>query len=405
MKQHRFQKALGWLVVSTLAFAGCSAAPAELQEVIEQVAPTIQAAASDLAPAVEAVVDESAPAEEVADDNPAPVEEVVLEETGTESAEAAEHEVTCVAADIPLPTEAEATLRFTNVSGHEMVVNWRDTGLSPPGLVEYARVADGGTFDQESFAGHEWVMVDHDGNTLEYVVSAEPQQCVVLHHWTYEGETGPENWAELREEYEACAIGQKQSPIDLGVAGAADLENIIFAYGATPVNLLNNGHTIQVDKIVNNQITLGGVIYPLKQLHFHAPSEHVEGGEHYPLEMHLVHQLDTGELAVVGVLIAAGAENTAFAPVWNDLVVAASPAAPTGATVDVDQLLPADRQVYAYSGSLTTPPCKEEVKWFVMNEPIELSADQIAAFTAIISENTRPLQALNERALALDNTP
>lgn len=399
MRKNRTLIVLVWLVAAALGFAGCSAAPAELQEAIEQVAPTLQAAATDLAPTVEAVMNEPTPTEETV------ANETTSEEVAAESAEEIEHEVTCVTADIPLPAEAEATLRFTNASGNEMVINWRNTEQSPPVLEELARVANGDTFDQETFVGHEWVLVDHDGKTLEYIVSAAPQQCVVLHHWGYEGETGPENWAELRTDYEACASGQRQSPIDLGGSEMADLTNIVFAYGQTPVNLLNNGHTIQIDKIENNSIVLGDVTYPLKQFHFHAPSEHIEGGDHYPLEMHLVHQRDNGERAVVGVFIAAGAENSAFAPVWNDLAAAASPAVATGATIDVAQLLPADRQFYTYSGSLTTPPCDQDVTWIFLNEPIEMSDDQLAAFTAIYFGNNRPLQDVNERDLLMDNTP
>lgn len=397
MKIHCTPRINAW-IIAALVVTGCSAAPAELQGVMEQVAPTLQAAATDLAPAIEAAVDGTAPEPDEE------TSEETTEEAVEETAEEAAHEVTCDPADIPLPLSADTTIRFNNASGAEMVVNWRDTTVSPPALQEYARVAPGDTFDQESFVGHEWVLVDHDDRTLEYVVTAAPQQCVTLHHWSYEGETGPAKWAELREEYESCATGHRQSPIDLAVAGNSDLENIAFAYGVTPINLLNNGHTIQFDKIQNNQIAVEDVNYPLSQLHFHAPSEHIEGGANYPLEMHLVHALD-GQLAVVGVLIEAGAENSAFAPAWDDLTLAANPAVATGKTIDVSQLLPADRQVYAYSGSLTTPPCAEDVKWFVLNEPITMSAEQIAAFTDIFTSNNRPLQPLNQRELSLDNTP
>lgn len=410
MKKRKTILVMGWLAAAALAFAGCTAAPAELQEAIEQVAPTLQAAATELAPTVRAAVEDIAPTVEAAVEGVAPTVEAALEGAGEEPAEghgeaAGSHEVTCVPADVPLPTAAEAMVRFVNGSGNEMTLSWRDLSSSPPQLVEYAKVANGDAIDQESFPGHEWVMTDHDGKTLDYAVTSDPQQCVVLHHWSYEGETGPENWAELREEYESCGAGVRQSPIDLGGAGAADLENIVFEYGETPVNLLNNGHTIQVDKIVGNQIVLGEVTYPLRQFHFHAPSEHIEGGEYYPLEMHLVHQLDSGERAVVGVFIAVGAENSAFAPVWDNLSAAASPAVTTAVPVDVAQLLPADRQVYAYSGSLTTPPCDEEVKWFVMNEPVEMSAEQIAAFTDIFTGNNRPLQGVENRDVTLDESP
>jgi carbonic anhydrase len=150
------------------------------------------------------------------------------------------------------------------------------------------------------------------------------------------------------------------------------------------------------------QIAIAGETYQLRQFHFHAPSEHTEDNQQYPLEMHLVHRNAADALAVVGLFIVEGAENAAFAPVWNQLP--AEENQPRAATIDVGALLPADKTFYTYSGSLTTPPCLENVRWLVMNTPVEMSAGQIAAFTAIISGNNRPLQASNDREVALDET-
>ncbi|MCA9971534.1 MAG: carbonic anhydrase family protein [Anaerolineales bacterium] len=228
---------------------------------------------------------------------------------------------------------------------------------------------------------------------------------VVYPHFAYEGEDGPENWAELSAHYETCATGQAQSPIDLTSANLENLENIVFEYGETAVNILNNGHTIQVDQIQGSQIIIGGDNYQLAQFHFHAPSEHVVDGQPYPIEMHLVHRSASGKLAVVGVLIQEGAENGAFAPVWAHLPAEEMGINATGATVQLADLLPADQTVYRYSGSLTTPPCSEDVLWSVMHQPVEMSAAQIAAFTDIIAGNNRPVQPLNARTLTLDETP
>ena len=63
---------------------------------------------------------------------------------------------------------------------------------------------------------------------------------------------------------------------------------------------------------------------------------------------------------------------------------------------------PASHATYRYPGSLTTPPCSEGVSWLVAVEPIELSAEQIAAFTAIFHGNNRPVQPLGERTIAVD---
>lgn len=224
-------------------------------------------------------------------------------------------------------------------------------------------------------------------------------------HWGYEGEGAPENWVELG--YNECA-GGTQSPIDLSNPTPADLQNIRFEYDEnTAVKILNNGHTIQVDQIEGSQIIIGDETYLLKQFHFHAPSEHTLNGEHFPIEMHLVHKTaDESNAAVVGVFIREGAENEAFAPVWAYLPAEETEVAQeTGATVNLAALLPAAQQIYRYDGSLTTPPCTPNILWSVMQTPLEMSAEQIAEFTRIMEGNNRPVQALNERTLQVDETP
>ena len=66
-------------------------------------------------------------------------------------------------------------------------------------------------------------------------------------HWTYEGEEGPSHWGELDQSYAVCGTGQSQSPIDVANAAEQDLSNISFQYQPSEVNILNNGHTVQVN--------------------------------------------------------------------------------------------------------------------------------------------------------------
>lgn len=232
--------------------------------------------------------------------------------------------------------------------------------------------------------------------------AAEAEHIV---HWSYEGEGAPEHWAELDAAYEACGLGLEQSPIDLTGSTAADLVNIAFDYAESNVNILNNGHTIQVNYDEGSSIDVDGHVYNLRQFHFHAPSEHAVDGVLSPLEMHLVHADADGNLAVVGIFVIEGKENPAFATVWEDLPAEETEAQATGMVVNAADFLPAEQVFYRYNGSLTTPPCSEEVLWSVMATPIEMSAEQIAAFTTIFEGNNRPLQPLNDRELELDETP
>ena len=63
--------------------------------------------------------------------------------------------------------------------------------------------------------------------------------------------------------------------------------------------------------------------------------------------------------------------------------------------------LPNTIHLYRYSGSLTTPPCSEKVRWAVIAEPIEFSQKQIETFEKFYSGNNRPLQPLNGRKIRM----
>jgi carbonic anhydrase len=225
-------------------------------------------------------------------------------------------------------------------------------------------------------------------------------------HWGYEGEAGPEHWGSLDPSFAACGEGKSQSPVDIVHADATpqDLPNIAFHYQPTAVKIINNGHSIQVNYDPGSYIEVEGTRYDLLQFHFHAPSEHAFDGQLLDMEMHLVHKSAEDKLAVVGVMLKGGAENAAYQPVWDNLPAEEGPEQVIDLQVNAADLLPAEQLTYRYSGSLTTPPCSEEVSWFMMTTPVELSAEQIAAFEAIYKGNNRPVQPLNEREILVDTS-
>lgn len=154
-------------------------------------------------------------------------------------------------------------------------------------------------------------------------------------HWTYEGEDGPDHWGELSADYETCASGHSQSPVDVANPDPADLANITFNYRPAPLEIVNNGHTVQVNYPVGSSITVDGTNYELLQFHFHAPSEHHVDGTSAAAELHLVHRDADGALAVIGVLLTEGAPSPALAPVFDNLPPQAGPAQPVpGVQVD-----------------------------------------------------------------------
>lgn len=224
-------------------------------------------------------------------------------------------------------------------------------------------------------------------------------------HWTYSGKEGPACWGELSPEYALCAGGKCQSPIDVVKPQARDLENPVFDYHPSSINILNNGHTVQVNYDAGSSVVIDGKQYALAQFHLHAPSEHHVGGVSYPAELHLVHKAADGSLAVIGVLLTQGRENPGFTAVMSQLPATAGPSQLVAGQVDAGAMLPRSLTSYRYGGSLTTPPCSENVSWTLLTTPVELSEAQLKAFTRLYNGNNRPVQPLNARVVVEDTSP
>jgi carbonic anhydrase len=217
-------------------------------------------------------------------------------------------------------------------------------------------------------------------------------------HWGYTGEAGPAHWGELSEAYHMCAQGMHQSPVDIANGADADAAPVAMQYQATPLKVVYNGHTVQVNYAAGSDLTVDGKTYHLAQFHFHSPSEHTQDGKPYAMEAHLVHKADDGSLAVVGVFLKEGKENPFLARIWGHLPTEVNhEMTVAGTEVNVADLLPAKKAFFNYSGSLTTPPCSEGVTWLVMDRSVEVSKAQADKFRGLIHENARPVQPLNDR--------
>jgi carbonic anhydrase len=211
-------------------------------------------------------------------------------------------------------------------------------------------------------------------------------------HWSYTGETGSDHWGELDPTYATCSTGTHQSPIDL-VPAEAQESTLAFYYQPSEVLILNNGHTVLVNYETGSSMEVDGQRYDIVQHHYHAPSEHTINSQTFAAELHIVHKNADGQLAVVGILLEEGAENPAYGPLISTLPAHESAETDAGFKLNVTDLLPATQTAYHYSGSLTTLPCTEGVKWFVLTTPVALSADQIAALEKIFHGNNRPVQS------------
>jgi len=232
------------------------------------------------------------------------------------------------------------------------------------------------------------------------VHAATPHGAEKAAHWSYTGSEGPNHWGDLSDAYIACKNGLKQSPVDIAKPVESSLKAIKFKYKATPVSVLNNGHTIQLNYEKGSSMSVNGKTYDLLQLHFHSPSENIVNGKHYPMEMHLVHKSpESGELAVIAVFLKSGNSRKALKTIWNNMPKQVGKTNHGQAQINALRLLPGKRNYDDYSGSLTTPPCTEGVHWFVMQKAIGVTKKQVAKFVSIIGKNARPVQALHERKI------
>ncbi len=239
--------------------------------------------------------------------------------------------------------------------------------------------------------------------------------------WGYSGDIGPEKWANLTEDNFACT-GNNQSPINLTGFTEADLTPIEIDYQQGGYEIVNNGHTIQMNYKKGSSIKLEGQTFNLLQVHFHAPSENHINGKSYPLEAHLVHQNEQGGLAVIAIMfeqgipnkglevetdkfgsrkvIAVASPNKWLKNIWSVMPSNAKEAHTLNEMVNVIDILPKKQEYYRFDGSLTTPPCSEGVQWIVMKKVMAVQSQQIDAFISVLHEpNNRPLQPINSRTV------
>lgn len=236
------------------------------------------------------------------------------------------------------------------------------------------------------------------GRWVAIVVAASSAPVIAQHHWGYGGEGAPANWHKLDPKFAVCASGKNQSPIDLGGFIKAELAPLKVAYQAGASEIVNNGHTVQVNYAPGSTLVVDDRTFELKQFHFHSPSENRINGKQFPLEGHLVHADKEGNLAVIAVMFEEGAANAALSNLWSKMPATSGAKGTLPAGMSATSLLPASREYFRFNGSLTTPPCTEGVRWLVMKSPITASKAQVEQFSKTLGfPNNRPIQPVNAR--------
>ncbi len=218
--------------------------------------------------------------------------------------------------------------------------------------------------------------------------------------WNYQ----QTNWSALDPAYRICGEGSSQSPIDIRPGG--NKSGPVFQYNYFPARgkVINTGPFVQIELLTAsntpavNQLLVNGKPYDLKIIRFHTPGEHLVNGKAFPMEVQLIHENAWGQKAIVAVMVEAGATN----PLIDHMPVPEQKGAfaqSDGAHINPVLLLPGDRRSWTFTGSLTTPPCTQNVGWIVLQSPLTVSADILAKFRKVTGKNNRPVQPANGRII------
>ena len=203
----------------------------------------------------------------------------------------------------------------------------------------------------------------------------------------------------------------QQSPVDITGYATSGAPVLAFGYAvqakSQAKSLTNTGEFV---KVIYDE-DAGGILldakeYRLVEAHTHNPSEHTIDGQSFALEMHLVHKRDSGEIAVVGILYRQGEANPAIQAIIDAAPKQGETTKPTS-PMQASDFLPSSHSYYAYTGSLTTPPYTEGVRWQVMSEILEVSEEQVTQLAALTGggTNNRPIQPLNDRRITAHREP
>lgn len=153
--------------------------------------------------------------------------------------------------------------------------------------------------------------------------------------------------------------------------------------------------------------------YDLNHMRLHAPAEHTVESQRYAVEVQLFFNLreefkpNKIQRAAISLLFKESSDKQVAVPLLSMLANATSL---TGQNVTdmLTSILPSPLSYFAYLGSDTVPGCDEDMVWYVVETPIEVSSSQVGTFNAMYSGNSnfaggagnnRNLQSLNNRTI------
>lgn len=227
---------------------------------------------------------------------------------------------------------------------------------------------------------------------------AQPNKEQDYAKWAYHGETGVESWARLDDAYQKCETGKSQSPIDI-IKATKDrrLGQIDFHYQPQTLSLVNQHHSLAAYPKGKSYVVFDLDTYTLRELWIHLPSEHTVKGLPYDIELQLVHKGEQGTL-IIALFLQEGSEtHPNIEHLWATIPTQRDGRKEEKILINLADILPKSKAYWHYLGSETKPPCKEGVKWVVLQEPVAISNRQVDAVIEVIKGNARPTQAMSGR--------
>ncbi|CAK7343222.1 unnamed protein product [Dovyalis caffra] len=180
-------------------------------------------------------------------------------------------------------------------------------------------------------------------------------------------EKGPAHWGELKKEWTDCKSGRFQSPIDMSDSRVKMVQW--------------EGY----DKV--GSIQINGTKYFLQQCHWHSPSEHTINGRRYDMELHMVHTNPDQKIAVIGYLYKIGKPDAFLSKLLKDITSMTDQKLERDmGIVDPREIKLGGKKYYRYMGSLTTPPCTQDVIWTINKKTRTVSENQVKALRAAVHD-------------------
>ncbi|KAH9660674.1 alpha carbonic anhydrase 7 [Citrus sinensis] len=221
------------------------------------------------------------------------------------------------------------------------------------------------------------------------------------------GENGPSKWGQLHSEWSACKNGRMQSPIDLlneRVQVVSHLGRLKRSYKPSNATLKNRGHDMMLQwEGGAGTLRINGTEYVLQQCHWHSPSEHTINGQRFALEAHMVHVSQDGKIAVVGIVYKIGRPDSFLESISDHLtqVAGSNERETVVGVIDPRGIKIGSRKYYRYIGSLTIPPCTENVLWTIVRKVRTVTREQVRSLRVAVHDesdtNARPQQPINLR--------